>query len=141
MAVGEVLDGIGHHDLVVAHEVHAAGDLGGDRSHEQPDDAGGVRAAVHVVADMDEDAVVYRVRGQVGRDGVMEGYELIEAAVYVPYGVDADSRGQRAWRRLVLGHFRVLAGTAAEGRKDFFSGKKKQKTFHTRDRDRDASPA
>ena len=117
--IGRRVDGGQHQVFVVAHEVDDGADAGeGCGLDQAADDPGGVRAAIDVVAEVDQPGVLDRAGGEVFGDGGVDGGELVEAAVYVADGIDAGAGRQGCGGRDEIGHSRRVAcgRTCREGR-------------------------
>ena len=56
----------------------------GDRAEEKVYHARAVRAAVNVVTQMDQDAVLDRARGKIGGDLLVQANKAGQAAMHVP---------------------------------------------------------
>ncbi len=69
----------------------------GGGGRQQGHHAGAVRAAVHVVAQMDQQGLGDRPQGDVFSDGGMDGQQAFQAAMHVAHGIDA--RAGRDGRR------------------------------------------
>ncbi len=87
-----------HGAFVVAHQVDHVHAGDGTAVHQPSDDAGGIGAAIDVVADMQQQGGRDRTAGEIRGDGVVQVGQLPVASVDVTDGVDTTAGRQGGGR-------------------------------------------